>query len=238
MSEYNYDNFSADDYDFENSNGPQVGEKAFDFELMDASGTPKDLLDFDGNFLVLELGSITCPLFQARRRTMMTLHEEFPQVSNVVLYVREAHPGQDIPVHKNLDEKLQCAQVLRDDDGEKRLIIVDDFQGTAHKAYGSMPNAVFIINKHGCVVYRAGWNNGEATRAALRSLIDGKPIRAKSYFKPSTPSVLLRTLKRAGAGSRTDFFKSLPYLFWQNIVKRNLRLLFNRPQTIDGNMRC
>ena len=101
-----------------------------------------------------------------------------------------------------------------------------------------MPNAVFIINKHGCVVFRAGWNNGEATRAALRSLIKGEPIRAKSYFKPATPSVLMKTLKRAGAGSRTDFFKSLPYLFWQNIIKRNLRLLFNSSKMIDGDMRC
>ena len=103
MGAYNYDNFSADDYDFENSNGPQVGEKAYDFELMGASGNPKDLLDFEGDFLVLELGSITCPLFQARRKTMMTLQDEFPQISNFILYVREAHPGQDIPMHKDLD---------------------------------------------------------------------------------------------------------------------------------------
>lgn len=238
MGAYNYDNFSADDYDFENSNGPQVGEKAYDFELMDASGNPKDLLDFEGDFLVLELGSITCPLFQARRKTMMTLQDEFPQISNFILYVREAHPGQDIPMHKDLDDKLNCAQLLRDDDGEKRTIIVDDIEGSAHKAYGSMPNAVFIINKHGCVVFRAGWNNGEATRAALHSLIKGEPIRTKSYFKPATPSVLMKTLKRAGAGSRTDFFKSLPYLFWQNIIKRNLRLLFNSSKMIDGDMRC
>ena len=238
MGSYNYDNFSANDYDFENSNGPQVGEKAYDFELMDASGNPKDLLDFEGDFLVLELGSITCPLFQARRKTMSTLQDEFPQISSVILYVREAHPGQDIPMHKNLDDKLNCAQLLRDDDGEKRTIIVDDIDGSAHKAYGSMPNAVFIINKNGCVVFRAGWNNGEATRSALRSLIKGEPIHAKSYFKPSTPSVLMKTLKRAGAGSRADFFKSLPYLFWQNIIKRNLRLLFNSSKMIDGDMRC
>lgn len=238
MGSYNYDNFSADDYDFKNSNGPQVGDKAYDFELMDASGNPKDLLDFEGDFLVLELGSITCPLFQARRNTMMTLQDEFPQISNSILYVREAHPGQEIPMHKDLDDKLNCAQLLRDADGEKRTIIVDDIEGSAHKAYGSMPNAVFIINKHGCVVFRAGWNNGEATRAALRSLIKGEPIRAKSYFKPATPSVLMKTLKRAGAGSRADFFKSLPYLFWQNIIKRNLRLLFNSSKMIDGDMRC
>lgn len=238
MSNYNYDNFSSDDYDFQNSIGPQVGEKAIDFELIDASGSPRDLLDFEGEFLVLELGSITCPLFQARRKTMMTLHDEFPQVSNVVLYVREAHPGKDIPMHKDLDEKISRAQLLRDGDGEKRMIIVDDIEGNAHQAYGSMPNAVFIINKYGCVVYRSEWNNAKATHSALKALIEGKPIRAKSYFKPSTPAVLMRTLNRAGEGSLPDFFKSLPYLFWQNIIKRNLRLLFNAPHMVDGDMRC
>ena len=34
------------------------------------------------------------------------------------------------------------------------------------------------------------------------------------------------------------FFKSLPYLFWQNIIKRNLRLLLNAPHMVDGDMRC
>lgn len=238
MSDYNYDAFTAKDYDFGKMGGPEVGDKALDFELTTDDGTPRDLLDFECDYFVLELGSITCPLFQGRRKTMMTLDDEFPQVSTAVLYIREAHPGRDIPMHQSWEDKQKCAQMLRNDDGETRTIIVDDHDGNAHKAYGSMPNAVFIINKHGCVVYRSAWNNPEATRAALQSLIAGEPIRSKSYFKPAPPSVALHTLIRAGRGSASDFFKSLPFLIWTNVIKRNLRLLFNRPELIDGDMHC
>lgn len=67
MTSYNYDNFSTDDYEFDTVVGPTVGDKALDFELTTSTGEPKRLLDFDADFLVLEMGSITCPLFQSRR---------------------------------------------------------------------------------------------------------------------------------------------------------------------------
>ena len=107
------------------------------------------------------------------------------------------------------------------------MVFIDDFAGTAHEAYGSMPNAVFIIDKSGCVVFRSEWNNPSATRKALKSLTEGRKVTAKSYFRPPLPPVVFRTFKHAGKGSAWDFFKGLPYLIWANIVKRNLRLFFS-----------
>jgi hypothetical protein len=174
------------------------------------------------------MGSITCPLFQSRRAAMETLDQQIDGISCAVLYVREAHPGAGIPNHKSFDDKKACASRLKATDGEARTVFVDDIEGHAHQAYGSMPNAVFIINQNGCVVFRSEWNNPSATRKALLALKAGKEIRAKSYFRPPTPSVALRTFGQAGKGSATDFVKGLPMLFWTNIVKRNLGLLFNR----------
>lgn len=228
MSNYNYDEFSTGDYDFDNVVGPVVGEKAPDFSLTTIDGSRRSLLDFDGEFLVLEIGSITCPLFQSRRSIMETLDDGQNGVSNAVLYVREAHPGKDIPSHKSFDDKLKCATRLRKDDGETRTIFVDDYEGHAHRAYGSMPNAVFIINRNGCVVFRSDWNNPSATQKALRALKAGKDVRVKSYFRPPVPTVALRTFSHAGKGSAADFFKGLPKLILENLAKRNLRLLFGR----------
>lgn len=228
MPEYNYDEFSTGDYDFDNVIGPMVGEKAHDFELTTIDGGLRFLLDFDGEFLVLEMGSITCPLFQSRRSVMETLDHKIDSVSNAVLYVREAHPGADIPSHKNFNDKMACASRLKKTDGETRIVFVDDFEGHAHQAYGSMPNAVFIINKNGCVVFRSEWNNPAATRKALLALKAGQEVRVKSYFRPALPGVALRTLGQAGNGSAADFFKGLPKLIWTNVIKRNLRLFFNR----------
>jgi Iodothyronine deiodinase len=238
MARYNYKNFSSKDYDFDRSNGPKAGEKAPDFQLTTIGGAPHALLDFDGEFLVLELGSITCPLFQSRRKIMGGIAAVFPGVSSAVLYVREAHPGVLIPRHTDAAAKQACAARLVQQEGEARLVLVDDIQGQAHQAYGGMPNAVFIINRKGCVVFRADWNNPQATRRALQTLLQGRAAAVKSYFLPASPALALRTLRQAGKGSAADFFKSLPALIWANLIKRNLRLLFNRPVPVLPDSAC
>lgn len=238
MAEYNYTAFSTDDYDFKSQKGPVVGQKAPDFALTTSVGEKHNLLEFDGDFLVLELGSITCPLFQSRRGIMTRLEDEFPNVSATILYVREAHPGARIPAHQSFEDKRACAARLTNEDGETRLVLVDDFKGTAHQAYGSMPNAVFIINKNGCVVYRTDWNNSSATRAALKALVAGKKITAKSYFRPAVPKALVHTFKNAGKGSLADFLRGLPHLFWTNMIKRNLRLVFGREPEVSSDTVC
>lgn len=238
MTNYNYDNFSSDDYEFDVSTGPVVGDKAPDFNLTTSNGGTRRLLDFEGDFLVLELGSITCPLFQSRRNIMGTLKSENEGVESVVLYIREAHPGASIPSHKNFEEKRSCAKRLKNEDGETRTVLVDDFKGTAHQAYGGMPNSAFIINKNGCVLFRSEWNNPSATRKALEALIQNRPVSPKSYFRPGTPATSIRTLLRAGKGSGLDFLRSLPNLIWNNLIKRNLRILFNRPEVIRRDTTC
>lgn len=237
MTGYNYGGFSTRDYDFESVVGPEVGDKAPNFTLTTADGQTLDLLAFSGDFLVLEMGSITCPLFQSRRAVMETL-DDMNRVSTAVLYVREAHPGADIQSHTSIEQKTSCAARLKAEDGETRTVFVDGLDGTAHTAYGSMPNAVFIINKHGCVVYRADWNNPGATQKALLALLDGRAVTAKSYFRPASPRALIRTLGKAGKGSAVDFFKGLPVLIWKNIFKRNLRLFLNRPESGSEHTNC
>jgi len=238
LTNYNYDEFSANRYHLDAFIGPELGSKAPDFELTTADGKRKRLLDFDGDFLVLELGSITCPLFQSRRKSMAAIVRKYPNVSFSILYVREAHPGLAIPSHKNIDKKIDCALCLRSDDGEGRAILIDNIEGTAHQAYGSYPNAIFIINKMGCIVFQSDWNNPNATNRALDAVIHGKPAQVKSYFKPATPLVALRTFKRAGAGSAIDFFRSLPKLIWKNAIRRNVLLMMGRQPKIEPDVDC
>ncbi|MBL4684428.1 MAG: redoxin domain-containing protein [Nannocystaceae bacterium] len=213
MDSYNYTEFSTGDYDFDNFEGPVVGSKAPDFQLTTSDGKGIRLLDFDGELLVLEMGSITCPLFQGRRAGMEALSQD-ARVSARVLYIREAHSGADIQGHANFEDKQACASRLNGDDRETRTILVDDprgrsswtilvddFEGTAHRAYGGMPNSVFVINRNGCVVFRSAWNNASATAQAVASLLSGKAVTTKSYSWPVPPTVVLQTLRRGGKGS-------------------------------------
>ena len=81
MTDYNYDAFSPDNYNLRSTDGPEIGDKAPDFELETHDGQAQRLLDFEGDCLVLELGSKTCPLFFTRQDSM----EKFHKTSRAVL---------------------------------------------------------------------------------------------------------------------------------------------------------
>ncbi len=235
---YNYEKFSADEYNLGEFNGPGPGTKAPDFDLLDVQNNSHRLLDFEGEYLVIELGSITCPLFQTRRGGMARIVQKHPRTDFVILYVREAHPGDNIPQHKTASDKMSSARALQEQDKEGRRILVDNMGGAAHKAYGEYPNAVFIINRNGCVVYRSDWNDASATGKALRQLEAGKPATAISLFKPALPPIAIETLRRSGRGAAIDFLKSLPSLIWNNLIKRNWRALRHGTSEVSASVKC
>lgn len=234
---YNYSQFNARDYDLVNFRGPMPGTPAPDFQLRGVDGDHRQLLDFDGAFLVLEMGSLTCPLFQGRRTTMSALCQEHQDISFAVLYVREAHPGANIPAHGSEQDKQTCATRLAGD-GENRRIFVDDLRGTAHQAYGGYPNSVFIINRNGCVVYACDWNNPDITGRALALVKAGKAANLKAWFRPVAPAVSLKILRAGGKGSMSDFLRGLPHLIWNNLVLRNIRLLRGKSAGVAPDTMC
>jgi hypothetical protein len=228
MSDYNYKEFSTQGYDFSKSEGPNVGQKAQNFKLETVSGEFKNILDFEGDFLVFEMGSRTCPLFQGRRKKMKSFLDNYKNVSASILYVREAHPGDIIKAHKSYEDKKLSATALKNIDKEHRTIFIDGFDGKVHQAYGSKPDAVYIIDKAGFVRFKSDWNNPIATHKALKQLIDNKKVTAKNYFYPVNPIFAISILANAGKGSKSDFFRGLPFLIWTNVIKRNIKILIGK----------
>jgi hypothetical protein len=47
-------------------------------------------------------------------------------------------------------------------------LLVDDLKGTVHRAYGEMPNMVYIIDKQGKVVYKAMWTDHAEIETVVR----------------------------------------------------------------------
>ncbi|NOX74899.1 MAG: hypothetical protein GXP03_15200 [Alphaproteobacteria bacterium] len=238
MSDYRYEKFTAGAYDLDNFEGPVPGDKAPDVRVTTIDGVERDLLAFDGRFLVLELGSITCPLFQSRRGGMAALFKANPDVDFAVLYVREAHPGALIAQHQSFANKQAMAAKLQTEDHEGRPILIDDMNGTAHKAFGGYPNSVFIINGNGCIVYHSDWNNPGATAKALGRLKAGKQAGGQGMFLPAKPPVAFSTLKRAGGTALRDFLFDLPSLIWKNIIKRNMRVLLGKKARVGPDHLC
>ncbi len=81
------------------------------------------------------------------------------RVASVFLYTREAHPGELHPHLESFDQKLSNAREMIQRLGVERKMLVDDYEGTVHHAYGLLPNMTYIVARRGRIVYRAGWTD-------------------------------------------------------------------------------
>jgi hypothetical protein len=103
----------------------------------------------------------------------------------VFVYTREAHPSDRFPAHTSLQQKLEHARAMVDRLGMKRLMLVDDLEGTVHQAYGCLPNMTYIIKSGGIIVYRASWTEPTTVRLALeRILYERTERRARRRITP------------------------------------------------------
>ena len=222
--EYNYANFGLDDRTMDRLGGVCVGEPAPDFTATRIDGTEVALSDYRGNPVVLETGSVTCPMYAGRIETMNAMAYRFPEVTFLVLYVREAHPGERIGPHRSCADKVANARLAVAEDGEGRTILVDDQLGTAHYLYGAMPNTVHLIDPQGTVVFRAMWNDPDAVANALRLMRAGQnPGSVPARFRPAGVPTLLRVLHRAGRQALWDFAKVSGKLVWAHRPARRSR---------------
>ena len=203
---YDYDHFNARQYNFKRFDGPKVGEAAVDFTATDLNGKTVRLSDYFGKTVVLETGSITCPMFVDRMQGMRELVAEFPDVVFLIQYVREAHPGSGFPQPKTNAQKLEHARQVVAQDGETRTILVDDVSGAGHKAYGSWPNSAYVIDGTGVVAYRQQWVNPPVMREALKRLAANQSVAdLEAKVIKAGPEVMSRVLWRAGPEAVMDF---------------------------------
>jgi len=220
---YNYSHFKPEEYDFSKFEGPKPGETAVDFVATKLDEESVRLSDFFGSWIVLETGSISCPIYESKIKPMNELARKSPDTTFLVLYVREAHPGERIGQHESFEEKLSCARRARDEDKESRTIIVDDIDGSAHRLYGSMPNSVYVINPKGTVVFRGDWNDISEVRNVLKAR-DSIKIHPKEHYS-ARPSFrghkgsIFGTLRRAGRVAAWDFVKAFPPMVLKHIQK-------------------
>lgn len=214
---YNYSHFKAKDYDLASFPGPRVGDQMPDFKLTRIDGSEVHLSELRDKRLVLETGSVTCPMYSARVPAMKRLAQLHPDTRFVVLYVREAHPGERLGPHSSDEQKHRAASRLPGATHESREILVDDVAGTAHLALGGLPDVVYVIDPNGRVVFRADWNDTDALAAVLAGTADSDQLH-RDHFPPAkpTPKLAVRTLMIGGFQAVLDFALGLPGLVGQH----------------------
>ena len=136
-------------------------------------------------------------------------------VTSVFLYTREAHPGERYRHHTSMDVKRANARAFRAHSAVRRRILLDDLEGTAHRAYGILPNMTYIVGR-GMVLYRAAWTEvgdvEDALRQSLERLARRRPDALTSFYserlawRGQDPDAFRAGLERAGPQAVRDFY--------------------------------
>ncbi len=56
-------------------------------------------------------------------------------------------------------------------------MLVDDIEGTTHRAFGTLPNMTYILSANGTVIYRADWTDEGTIRIALEQILFERGLR-------------------------------------------------------------
>ena len=167
---YNYSRFRMSVYELGYFPGPKAGETVdYEYTLTDLNGNTVKLEDYKDKWLVIESGSLTCPMYVKNVKPYSKLKEKYPDVEWLVVYVREAHPGERAAQATSIEEKINYAKRSRDDYGESRPIAVDTVDGKWHHDWGLLPNTVYVINPEGMVIYRADWSFAQNVDRVLQN---------------------------------------------------------------------
>jgi hypothetical protein len=181
---------------------------------MDLDGTVVRLRDLRGRPVVIEFGSYTCPIFSDRVPHMERLAREHPTAAFVVIVVREAHPGELSPPHVTRAEKRGAARKLAMEEGLRRRVLVDELEGTVHRAYGGAWDAVYVVDAKGRVAFRRAWNHPDEVAAVLAALQDSSTAPPGETVEmaqlPGRQAFGLRLLERGGRQALLDFYRSAP----------------------------
>ena len=105
-------------------------------------------------------------------------------VRSVFLYTREAHPGEHYRHHSSMNDKRRNALAFRAEFNVRRPILLDDLNGTAHRAFGMLPNMSWIIGSGGLIHYKAAWTDPADIEDALRYTLDAMERRSSGKLQP------------------------------------------------------
>jgi peroxiredoxin len=224
LSEYNYPHFNADYYEFEEFTGLIAGEQYIDFELRKVDGKSAKISNFLDKPLVFEMGSVTCPMYAGHVTPMQEIAKKYPEFNFVVLYVREAHPGNRISNHTAFENKIDAAKEAIRFYKDNRTILVDNTNGEAHKVYGTLPNSVYVIDTDGKILFAKAWNNTNYLEPVLEQILNNKSLK-DIKFKPAQPGLYqsyVTLYKKGGRTALYDFVIGLPKLIWKHLKAGNL----------------
>jgi Iodothyronine deiodinase len=216
MSDYNYSAFSfaMDEVGVSkwSSDGPKAGDRAPSFSLPTLDGEVVSLESLTDRPVVIEFGSYTCPIFCGQIPAMESVAHRHPEAVFLVIYTREAHPGEVTPEHRSMQAKQAAARRLLDEEPISRTILIDDLDGTVHRCYGPAWDSVYVLDSSHRVVLRQAWTHPDDVEAILAELATGSVVspRESTEMAPPTGGPMGQGLLRGGKQAVIDFYQTAP----------------------------
>jgi len=226
--EYNYERFKPSNYEFEKFPGPKAGSTMLDFAMTNLDGGTVNLADYKGKWVVIETGSLTCPMYVKNINPFKKLQASYPDVVFLLVYVREAHPGSRTNPHKSIEDKIALAKQTQADYGDDRETLVDDLAGSMHQAYGSFPNMAYVIDPDGRVVYRCDWAFAPLIDGVLENRPGLNPSERKQIIT-AAPWVMIPVCLKGGWDALWDLVIALPGILWGHLKVDVARLFGKSP---------
>lgn len=125
---------------------------------------------FSDKPVIFIFGSMTCPMTASAAPSMQELFDEFgDRVNFIMVYVREAHPGQKIAQSETIEEKLDNARALKELHDIQWTVAADNIDGELHRALDPKPNSAFLMDNNGVILFRSLW---ASDYGALRLALD------------------------------------------------------------------
>lgn len=219
MSEYRYKRFTTRllfrDLRFR-KRAAAPGDTFPEFELVTTDGDRLVNGDiFRDRPVLFIFGSMTCPMTASSAPSVQNLYDEFgDRVDFVMLYVREAHPGENFAQSETIEDKLESARALKEFYGVEWTVAADNVDGDLHCALDPKPNAAYLMNSRGDILFRSLWAaDYEALRLALADSADGRALTSTQSNKLIGPvsramGMVREVMERGGPQAVRDLWRA------------------------------
>jgi len=219
MNEYRYKRFTMGllfrDLRFAgNAAGP--GDSLPSFEIITTDGNRLVNSDiFNDRPVLFIFGSMTCPMTASSAPSLHNLYDEFGvRLRFIMLYVREAHPGENYSQSESMDDKIESARALKEFYGIPWTVAADNVDGDLHRALDPKPNAAYLMNSNGEILFRSLWAaDYRALHRALEDAATGQVLKNTQSNKLIGPvtramGMVQEVMERGGPQAVNDLWRA------------------------------
>lgn len=157
-----------------------VGEPAPDFQLQTTDGKTIRLSDKRGKITVFMFVAMTCPPARTQVPLWTELNREYDkeQVEMFFIYSRERHPGEpgyrEFTHTSTFEERMNYAQMMSSLTDVP--IAVDGVDEVVLSDYGMVPNAAFVVDEEGRLIFKAQWSDVKKIKVVINKLLEEKRL--------------------------------------------------------------